>query len=264
MTGTASPSRAIRDRSLPTTPKPAHWVRYPATANPSTASVPGKHASSGWGEAPLGVGFDGERITIAITDQQGALQGVLRLRLETWQQPKALATVGTRLGLIPHPALGEGSVVLVEGSSDMLAARSAGLPAIAVPGTHAWRAEWASALGGRQVTVVMDADRAGRAAAANIARDLQGHGARAAIVDLDPSRDDGYDLSDWLRARNDPAVPPRARPLTTGAEEQTMAGRHAPGPRAASASPRTASTTDPTPPVALRAATARSLRCTPS
>ena len=212
----------------------------------------------------LGVGFDGERITIAITDQRGALQGVLRLRLETWQQPKVLATGGTRLGLIPHPALGEGSVVLVEGPSDMLAARSAGLPAIAVPGTHAWRAEWASALGGREVTVVMDADRAGRVAAANIARDLQGHGARAAIVDLDPSRDDGYDLSDWLRARNDPAVPPRARPLTTGAEKQTMAGGHAPGPRAASASPRTASTADPTPPGALRAATARSLRCTPS
>jgi Toprim domain len=214
----------------------------------------------------LGVGFDGERITIAITDQRGALQGVLRLRVETWQQPKVLATVGTRLGLIPHPALGEGSVVLVEGPSDMLAARSAGLPAIAVPGTHAWRAEWASALGGREVTVVMDADRAGRAAAANIARDLQAQGATALVVDLDPNRDDGYDLSDWLRAGNEPVVLPRGRPLTTGAEEQTIAGSHAPGPRAASASPRTANTADPTPPGALTAAMspARSLRCTPS
>ena len=86
----------------------------------------------------------------------------------------------------------------------MLAARSAGLAAIAVPGTHAWRAEWASAFTGRDVTVVMDADRPGREAAVRIAADLQGYGARASIVGLDPGRDDGYDLSDWLRAGNDP------------------------------------------------------------
>ena len=151
-----------------------------------------------------GIGFDGERITVPITDEQGALQGVLRLRVDAWQKPKVLAAAGSRLGLIPHPERVAGSVVLVEGPSDMLAARSAGLPAIAVPGTHAWRAEWASAFTGRDVTVVMDADRPGREAAVRIAADLQGYGARASIVELDPGRDDGYDLSDWLRAGNDP------------------------------------------------------------
>jgi hypothetical protein len=86
----------------------------------------------------------------------------------------------------------------------MLAARSAGLPAIAIPGTHAWRPEWAGALTGREVTVVMDADRPGREAAVRIAGDLERHRAEALVVDLDPSRDDGYDLSDWLRAGNNP------------------------------------------------------------
>ncbi|MGO9909268.1 MAG: toprim domain-containing protein [Solirubrobacteraceae bacterium] len=151
-----------------------------------------------------GIGFDGERITVPIADQRGALQGVLRLRVDAWQKPKVLAAAGSRLGLIPHPERVAGSVVLVEGPSDMLAARSAGLAAIAVPGTHAWRAEWASAFTGRDVTVVMDADRPGREAAVRIAADLQGYGARASIVGLDPGRDDGYDLSDWLRAGNDP------------------------------------------------------------
>ena len=150
------------------------------------------------------IGFDGERITVPITDQRGALQGVLRLRVDAWQKPKVLAAAGSRLGLIPHPELVAGSVVLVEGPSDMLAARSAGLPAIAVPGTHAWRAEWARAFTGRDVTVVMDADRPGREAAVRIAADLQRHGARARVVELDPGRDDGYDLSDWLRAGNNP------------------------------------------------------------
>ena len=166
-----------------------------------------------------------------------------------------LAAAGTRLGLIPHPELVEGSVVLVEGPSDMLAARSAGLPAIAVPGTHAWRAEWARAFTGREVTVVMDADRAGREAAARIARDLRAHGARAAIVDLDPSRDDGYDLSDWLRAGNKPTQLPSACALTTG---------DGPGPRATSAAALTAGRGYATLPGAVTAASVtpgRSIGC---
>jgi hypothetical protein len=161
----------------------------------------------GWDPNALrrwGIGFDGERITVPITGRRGALQGVLRLRVDVWQKPKVLAAAGSRLGLIPHPERVAGSVVLVEGPSDMLAARSAGLPAIAVPGTHAWRAEWASAFTGRDVTVVMDADRPGREAAVRIAADLHQHRARAQVVELDPGRDDGYDLSDWLRAGNDP------------------------------------------------------------
>ena len=133
----------------------------------------------------------------------GAPQGLLRLRVDASQRPKVLAVPGTRLALIPRPAAAENRVWLVEGPSDMLAARSAGLPAIAVPGTHAWRAEWAGELAGRRVTVVMDADRPGRQAAVRIAGDLERHGAAdVRILELAPTRDDGYDLSDWLREGN--------------------------------------------------------------
>ena len=90
-------------------------------------------------------------------------------------------------------------MLLVEGPSDMLAARSAGLPAIAVPGANAWRSEWASALDGHRVVVVMDCDRPGRQAAARIAEDLERRGIVAGIRDLAPRRQDGYDVSDWLR-----------------------------------------------------------------
>ena len=202
------------------------WARALRDHTELLARLP---AERGWEPEMLqrwGIGFDGQRITVPITNQGGALQGLLRLRVDAWQKPKVLAAAGTRLGLIPNPGLVEGAVVLVEGPSDMLAARSAGLPAIAVPGTHAWRNDWGRALTGREVTVAMDADRAGREAAARIARDLHTHRAKAAIVDLDPSRDDGYDLSDWLRAGNKPTALPRAHALTTG---------DSPGPRATSA-----------------------------
>ena len=56
------------------------------------------------------------------------------------REPKMRAVAGTRLGLIPHPAPNASNhIILVEGPPDMIAARSAGLPAIAIPGTSAWQ-----------------------------------------------------------------------------------------------------------------------------
>jgi len=152
----------------------------------------------------LSIGFDGARITVPVTDERRSVQGVLRLRVEDSQRPKVLAAPGTRLGLIPHPALEpRRALLLVEGPSDMLAARSAGLPAIAVPGTYEWRGEWAHALVDRAIAVAMDCDRPGRQAALRIANDLERNRAtRVQIIDLAPSRDDGYDLSDWLHGGN--------------------------------------------------------------
>jgi DNA primase len=89
-------------------------------------------------------------------------------------------------------------VLLVEGPPDMIAGRSRGLPAIAVPGDHSWRAEWAPLLAGRRVTVVSDADAPGRQLATRIAGDLHGIVSELVAVDLAPEREDGYDLTDWL------------------------------------------------------------------
>ena len=108
------------------------------------------------------------------------------------------------MGLIPHPAAEPSEwIVLVEGVPDMICARSCGLPAIAVPGDHAWEAQWARLLAGRRVSVVMDSDPAGREAAARIADDLKLAGVHGSIIDLAPDREDGYDLADWLSDRRD-------------------------------------------------------------
>ena len=157
--------------------------------------------------ADLSIGFDGERITVpiwqSVDDGPAALSGVLRLRIDQSQEPKVIAVAGTRLGLIPSLAsTKERRVLLLEGPSDLLAARSAGLPAIAVPGANAWRAEWSRQFDGRSVVIVMDCDRAGRHSAARIAGDLGHRGTVAGIFDLAPGRDDGYDVSDWLRQGN--------------------------------------------------------------
>jgi Toprim-like len=144
----------------------------------------------------LELGLDCGRITIPIRDARGELQGLLRYKPAG--RPKMLAELGSRVGLIPHPAAETSQrILLVEGPPDMIAARSRGLPAIAVPGDHAWRSTWGDLLASRQVTIVMDADTQGRAAARRISTDLATHG-HPCMVELAPLRDDGYDLTDWL------------------------------------------------------------------
>ena len=150
----------------------------------------------------LDVGLDaGGRLTIPIRAATGELQGVLRYQPWWTRGPKMLAVRGTRLGLIPHPSQESAlHVVLVEGPADMIAARSNGLAAIAVSGTYAWRPEWAPPFAGRRVTVVMDCDSPGREAANRIASDLA-QSSDVELLDLDPARDDGYDLTDALLDR---------------------------------------------------------------
>jgi 5S rRNA maturation endonuclease (ribonuclease M5) len=203
----------------------------------------------------LEIGFDGERITVPIWrpatpadrawSERAVLQGLLRLRLDPTEHPKVTAVPGTRCGLVPLPAWTRaGRVLLVEGPSDMLAARSAGLEAIAVPGANAWRSEWASALDGRTVVVVMDCDMPGRQAAARIAEDLERRGIVVGIRDLAPSRQDGYDVSDWLREGKTAAQLLQRHGLHSASAYRRMTGvpnavAAAPGPRpAAQARPR--------------------------
>jgi hypothetical protein len=146
----------------------------------------------------LELGHDYGRITIPIRDARGELHGLLRYQPKPDGRPKMLSALGGRVGLIPHPtAEASERILLVEGPPDMIAARSRGLPAIAVPGDHAWQHAWARLLVGRQVTIVMDSDIAGRAAATRIADGLR-QVADAHIVDLAPGRGDGYDLTDWM------------------------------------------------------------------
>ena len=92
----------------------------------------------------------------------------------------------------------------------MIAARSCGLPAIAIPGTSAWQPSWAQLLTGRHVTIVMDCDAPGRRAADEIADEpREPRTAAADVVDLWPDRHDGYDLTDRIlerrRARQRPS-----------------------------------------------------------
>jgi len=131
-----------------------------------------------------------------------ACAGVLRYAPTHDHAPKMLAVRGSQLGLIPYPTAELSNwIVVTEGPPDMISARSRGLPAVAVPGGDAWEPGWAQVLGGRHVSVVLDCDHAGRAAAERIVSDLKAAGVRASVVELGRHRQDGDDLTDWLDER---------------------------------------------------------------
>ena len=150
----------------------------------------------------LELGWDGARITIPIRTSGGRLRGVLRYDPFGQRQPKMRAMRGTQLGLVPHPARETSiDILLVEGPPDMIAARSCGLAALAVPSTTAWHPSWAQLLNGRRITIVMDCDAPGRRAAHAIATSLKRVASSVRIADLCPARDDGYDLTDRILER---------------------------------------------------------------
>ncbi len=178
------------------------WVEMLDADSPLVRRLARERAWSSSTIRELDVGFDGARITIPVRNAAGQLRGVLRYDPFGPREPKMLAVPGTRLGVIPHPAREPSSrVVLVEGPPDMVAARSCGLPAIAVPGTSAWQSSWTQLLAGRSVTVVMDCDAPGRRAAKEVATTLQAAGIPVDVVDLSPDRRDGYDLTDRILER---------------------------------------------------------------
>jgi 5S rRNA maturation endonuclease (ribonuclease M5) len=100
-----------------------------------------------------------------------------------------------------HPV--DAELWIVEGEGDAVSGSELGLAAVGIPGVAAAEkrqlAEWVGRFRGRRVVVLMDCDKPGRAAATKIASALVPIAAEVRKVDLDEQRNDGYDLTDWLK-----------------------------------------------------------------
>lgn len=147
----------------------------------------------------LRIGWDGRRLTIPVRDKDGVLVNVNRYLPNG--QPKMMATRGRERDLFPAPETVGGSVIwIVEGEPDAIAAHSIGLPAVGLPGATNWRDEWAPRFADRRVVVCCDCDQPGRTAATTVHDSLAAAGVDVRVHDLDPARDDKFDLTDWVLA----------------------------------------------------------------
>lgn len=191
------------------------------------------YARRGWLRSTvegLGLGFDGERIVFPVRDADGALLNVSRYAPgDRRDGPKMLAASGHRRGLFPAPESVEGEPIWVlEGEPDAVSAHELGIPATAVPGVKKWDPSWATRFGGRGVAVCMDCDREGREAAQRIARELAEYATRVKVIDLDPSRNDGYDLTDLLREAGEDRSSARRALLEMALKAPSVDSEHSP------------------------------------
>ena len=80
-------------------------------------------------------------------------------------------------------AIGDQWLLLVEGEPDAIAAHTAGIPAVAVPGSQGWNPKWASRFSRfPRIAVAFDCDQPGRSASPTVAADLARTGSDALIV----------------------------------------------------------------------------------
>lgn len=142
----------------------------------------------------LQLGWDGERIVIAIRDHKLRIVGVVRYK--PGDEKKMLAVAGTKRGLFPAPEIvhRRHKLFVVEGEPDAVSLWACGIPAVGVPGAASWKSEWTKRLWGREVVVIPDCDVPGRLLAAQIVRDVP----KARVVDLGRGREDGFDVGDLV------------------------------------------------------------------
>jgi hypothetical protein len=158
----------------------------------------------GWSRdalASLGVGVDGDRLTFPIRDGAGALVNVCKYSPRPSDgERKMISLAGRPRDLYPAPESIEGDVVwLVEGEPDSVAATSIGLPAVGLPGVEfAKRLDVERFRRFSRVHIVLDCDQPGRDAATQIASALAKAGVESRVVDIEPNRDDGFDLGDLV------------------------------------------------------------------
>lgn len=165
----------------------------------------------------LGVGWDGERLTIPVTDEKGKAHDVLRYDPGA-ARFKMIAGKGRSRLPWPAPELVETKhrtrgLCLVEGEGTAISLASVGLPVVALPGAVArasgdvhrpghfegvgWHKAWARRFRkfGR-VWLFPDADDVGRTLMRTVAYDLEQESVRPVLCDLGGPK--GYDLGDLL------------------------------------------------------------------
>ena len=90
------------------------------------------------------------------------------------------------------------TIYVVEGEKDVHALERIGLVATCnAMGAGKWRPDYSEALAGARAVIVPDCDKPGREHAKLAAASLTAVAASVRVLDIEPGRDDGYDVSDY-------------------------------------------------------------------
>jgi DNA primase len=135
-----------------------------------------------------------------VYDENQQLATISRYRPDS--KPKMRALSGRDRGLFPSPErFPNRALWLVEGEPDGVTVVQLGLAGCGIPGANGWTTGFAERnrlrFAGRVVIVCFDCDEEGRNAVKKVLPDLTAVARDVRVVDLDPGRSDGFDLSDF-------------------------------------------------------------------
>ena len=233
----------VTDREQPSASQPRAKTRPPGSRLPAEARIAAWRAAllsnelvvarlaelRGWtcdALNALELGYDAEwtsrdggPIVFVTRDAVGQLAGVEHYQPNPDKRvgKKLKAAAGSTRELFPAPEVLpiDQRVFVLEGGPDVVAMRSLGLHAVGVPGSEGWKSTWAPRFATREVVVCCDCDTEGRKLASRVATDLLPQAATVRVVDLDSTRDDGYDVGALVAkaAADGPAGLAQARSL---------------------------------------------------
>lgn len=147
------------------------------------------------------IGYDGERYTIPVRDENGLLVNVRRYKLGAANDKmRNIPGAGDATIFLPDALVGK-VIVLCEGELDALVARQYGFPSLSTTaGAGTWPAEWTGRFASKKVYIVYDVDPQGETGAKKIAVRLAKAGAEVSIVKL-PLTQKGADVTDYFVAQ---------------------------------------------------------------
>jgi hypothetical protein len=185
-------------RQKPKMPGERDMKKWRGTLRGSESLLGRLYEVKGWTPKAIyrcGLGWDGERVVFPIRNHRLKIVGAVRYL--PGGKPKSLAVAGSKRLLFPAPeAVGrQRPLFVVEGEPDAVSVWSCGHQAVAIPGAGSWRPEFLTRLVRHRVVVLADCDPQGRALARRVASELPG----GKWVDVEPGRDDGYDIGDMVR-----------------------------------------------------------------
>ncbi len=146
------------------------------------------------------LGWDAERITIPIRDEVGNIVNIRRYSPRKKGKAKMISW-GRGYGslrLFPIENLSSDYILICEGEMDCILANQKGIPAItATGGAGSWKSSWNSYFTDKIVWICYDVDKAGRAGALNVARNLKPVAKEVKIINL-PLTEKGSDITDYF------------------------------------------------------------------
>lgn len=198
-------------------------------------------ARRGWAKGAfqrLGVGWDGQRLTIPVKDEQDRMHDVLRY--DPFGPPKWKMLAGKGRSRLPWPrpeSIDNGILWLVEGEGSVISMMSIGLQAVSLPGSvgkpsgdvtrpakfsgGGWHPAWARRFKHfPRIICIPDCDHTGRNLMVTAGYDLSQVGCHVVTIDL--GFEDGFDVGDFLKPAMDGVSRKHAKDLLLMMDRVTM------------------------------------------